>query len=161
EDADKPPKHQLETPLLVPGRKLRDRWLFSDDELQLGDDVDHEPSIRAQRLHKGVAPTAQLGVALAEKRPDEALKSLGQRRIRDTTVVLGEIARGEAPERRRQHSVQLAHDRALADTGISGNQHQLWRAAFDDAVEGGEQGIDLALAPVEFLGNQEPVWRIV
>src|SRR5262245_12119714 len=79
EDADKPPKHQLETPLRVLGRKLRDRWLFSDDELQLGDDVDHEPSIRAQRLQKGVAPTAQLGVALAEKRPDEALKSLGQR----------------------------------------------------------------------------------
>jgi len=50
EHADEPPKHQLEAPLRVLERKLRDRWLFSDDQLELGDDVDHEPSIRAQRL---------------------------------------------------------------------------------------------------------------
>ena len=31
----------------------------------------------------------------------------------------------------------------------------------DDAVEGGEQGLDLALAPVQLLGNQEPVGRVV
>src|SRR5919204_5338338 len=59
-----------ETPLRVLWRKLRDRWLVSDDELQLGDDVDHEPCILAERLQQGVAPAAQLGVALAEQRPD-------------------------------------------------------------------------------------------
>ena len=31
----------------------------------------------------------------------------------------------------------------------------------DDAVEGGEQGLDLARSPVQFLGNQQPVWRVV
>ena len=31
----------------------------------------------------------------------------------------------------------------------------------DDAVEGGEQGVDLARAPVQFLGDQQPVWRVV
>ena len=61
EHADEPPKHQLETPLRVLRRKLRDRRLVSDDELQLGDEVDHEPAVRAQRLQQGVAPAAQLG----------------------------------------------------------------------------------------------------
>ena len=31
----------------------------------------------------------------------------------------------------------------------------------DDAVEGGEQGLDLARSPVQFLGDQQPVWRVV
>ena len=75
----------------TPGAR-EDRWQVSDDQLQLGDQVDHEPSVRAQRLQKGVAPTAQLGVALAEKRSDEALKSLYERRIRDVTLVLIEFA---------------------------------------------------------------------
>src|SRR5262249_43413864 len=66
EAADNPPKYEPETPLRLLWRKLRNRWLLSDDELQLGDDVDHEPSVRAQRLQQGVAPAAQLGVALAE-----------------------------------------------------------------------------------------------
>ena len=49
----------------------------------------------------------------------------------------------------------------LADPGIAGHQHQLRRAAADDAVEGGEQGVDLALAPVQLLGDQEPVRGVV
>src|SRR4030095_16797881 len=95
EDTDEPPKHQVEAPLRVLWRKLRDWWLVSDDELQLGDDVDHESSVRPLRVPKGVAPTAQLRVTLAEQRPDEALKSLRERRIRDVTLVLVELAGGE------------------------------------------------------------------
>ena len=110
---------------------------------------------------KGVAPTAQLGVALAEKRPDEALEGLRQRRIRDVALVLVELAGGEQPARRHQHLVQLIDDRGLADAGIAGDQHQLRRAALDDAVEGGEQGLDLARPPVQFLGDQQPVGRVV
>src|SRR5438270_56812 len=34
-------------------------------------------------------------------------------------------------------------------------------AARDNAVERGEQGRDLALAPVQFLGNQEPIGRVL
>src|SRR5215475_11942650 len=49
----------------------------------------------------------------------------------------------------------------LADARIAGDQHQFRAAAVDDAVKGGEQGPDLALSPVEFLGNQESVWRIL
>ena len=47
EDADEPPEHELKTALCLLRRKLRDRWLFTDDELQFGDEVDHEPPVRA------------------------------------------------------------------------------------------------------------------
>src|SRR5258705_12814753 len=92
EDADEAPEHQLETPSRVLGSELRNRWLVPDDELELRDEVDHEFPIRAQRLPQGVAPTTQLGVALAEKIPDQDLERLRQRRIRDVAFVLIELA---------------------------------------------------------------------
>ena len=161
EDADEPPKHQLEAALCLLRRKLWDRWLLSDDELQLGDKVDHEPTVRAQRLAKSIAPAGQLGVALAQKRADQALKGLRQRRIGNVALVLIEFAGGEKAARRHQGLVQLIDDGGLADAGIAGDQHQLRLAACDDAIEGGEQGLDLALAPVQFLGNQKPVGRVL
>ena len=103
----------------------------------------------------------QLGFALAQKRADQALKGLSQGRIGDVALVLVELARGEEPARRHQHFVQLIDDGGLADAGISGDQHQLRRAAVDDAVEGGEQGLDLARSPVQLLGDQQPVRRVV
>ena len=44
--------------------------------------------------------------------------------------------------------MELIDDGGLADTGVSRNEHQLRRAALDDAIEGGEQGLDLARPPV-------------
>src|SRR5208337_4636106 len=129
EDADKSTKHQLEAPLRVLWWKLRNRWLFADEELQLGDDVDHEPAVRAQRIHEGHTPTRQLGVALAEKGSHEALKSLRRRRIGNVAPVLVELARGEQSPRRHKRLVQLIDDRGLADAGIAGDQNQLRRAA--------------------------------
>ena len=110
---------------------------------------------------KRVAPVAQLGFALAQKRTDQALEGLRQRGIRDVALVLVELARCKQAARRNQHLVQLVDDRGLADAGIAGDQHQLRRAAGHDAVEGGEQGVDLALPPVQLLGNQQPVRRVV
>src|ERR687897_252337 len=99
EDGDKTPKHQLETPLRVLGRKLGDRWLLADDELQLGHEVDHEPTVRAQRLPQLVAPGPEIGFALREKASDQALKGLRERRIGDVALVLIELARGEKAAR--------------------------------------------------------------
>ena len=157
EDAEKPPEHQLETALCLLRWKLHDGRLLSDQELQFGDHVNHESSVRAQRLGERVAPAGELGVALAQKRADQALKRLRQRRIGDVALVLIELAGGEKAARRHQRPVQLIDDGGLADAGIAGDQHQLRPAAGDDAIEGGEQGLDLALAAVQFLGNQKPV----
>ena len=143
------------------GGEFGDRRLVADDQAQFGDEVDHEPSVRPQRLQQRFAPARQFGLALAEKRPHQALKRLHQRRIRDVALVLVELARGEQPTRRHQRLVQLVDDGGLADAGIARDQHQLRRAARDHAIESGEQGIDLARSPVEFLCNQQPVRRVV
>src|SRR5580692_12488772 len=102
EDADKSAKHQLEASFGVLWRKLRDRGRFSDDEFQLGHDIDHKPAVRSKRLLKGVAPDAQLGFGFAKQRTDQGLKRLRQRGIRYVTLVLVELARGEEPARRNK-----------------------------------------------------------
>ena len=76
EYADKSPEHQLEAALRVLWRKFGDRRLLADDELQFRDEIHHEQSVRVQRLTQGVAPSAQLRFALAQKRTDKALKGL-------------------------------------------------------------------------------------
>src|SRR5262245_33772802 len=64
EYADKSPKHQLESALRVLWRKIRDWWLFSNDELQSRHQIHDEQSVRIQCLMKGVPPVAQLCFAL-------------------------------------------------------------------------------------------------
>ncbi len=50
EHREEPPEHHLEAVLRVLQRQVRDRWLFPNDELQLGNEIDHELTIRAQRI---------------------------------------------------------------------------------------------------------------
>src|SRR4029077_19870571 len=161
ENLDEAPEHQLETPLRGLRRKLGDRRLVADDELQLGDKVDHQPAVRAQRLHKEATPSTQLDVARAEKRPNETLKCLCERRIRDVALVLVEFARSEKPTRRNEQLMKFIDDRRLADAGISRDKHQLWCPALHDAIEEGEQRLDLARPSVKLLWNQQPVRYVV
>src|SRR4029078_8340473 len=83
EDADEAAKHQLKSSLRFRWRELGDRWLFTNDVLQLGYEIDDEPRVWLQRVTKRVAPRVQVVFVLAEKRPDEALECLRQRRVRD------------------------------------------------------------------------------
>ena len=96
----------------------------------------------------------QLCFALTQKRTDKALKGLCQSGIRDVALVLVELARCKKTAGWNKHFMELIDDRGLANAGISGDEHQLRRAARDDAIEGGKQGIDFACSPVQFLGNQ-------
>src|SRR5580704_5742576 len=95
EGADESTEHELETALRLLRLEFRDRGLVSDDDLQFRDEVDDQSRVRAKRLRKCVAPNRQLGVALAEKRPDKAAKSLYQGRIGDVALVLVELSRRE------------------------------------------------------------------
>ena len=117
--------------LRVLRRKIRDRRLLSDDELQLGNEVDMSWPFGPSASPRASRQPAKLGVALAQKCADQALKRLRQRRIRDVALVLIELAGGEKAARRHQRLVQLVDDRGLADAGIAGDQHQLrprrWR----------------------------------
>lgn len=77
--AEEPPEHKLEPRLLVLWRKVRRRWLLTDDERQLRDEIDHELAVRPQRLLQRSAPLAHLGLARAEDMTDQALEGLNQR----------------------------------------------------------------------------------
>jgi hypothetical protein len=77
--------------------------------------------------------------------------------VGDVALQPVELGRREESARRDQHPVQLAHHRRLADPGKLPDEHQAGRAAPDGPVGGGEQGGDLALAPVQALRHQQPV----
>src|SRR6266852_744240 len=97
---------------------------------------------------QGIAPRAQLLFALTQQWSDKALKGLSEGGIRDIALVLVELARRKKTTRRNQRFVQFINDGGFADAGIAGHQHQLRPAGLDDAVKGGEQGLDLARSPV-------------
>ena len=137
EHTDESPKDQLKPGLRILRRNLRDRRLFSDNEPQIRNQFHHQLSVGIQRLTKGVAPHAKLCLALGQKRPDKALKSLRQRGIRDVAFVLVELPRSKQATGRNQRLMELIDNGGLADTGIAGHKHQLRPAAGDHPVEGG------------------------
>src|SRR5262245_5018301 len=161
ENVDKLPKHQLEAPLRILWRKLRDRRWLSDDELHFRNEINNQSCIRPKRVRQCVAPRRKVRFVFAEQRPDKALKGLCQRRVGNVALALVELAGSEKTARRYQHRLQLVDDRGLADTGITGHQHQLRRAAIDDAVERGQQRLDFALTAVQFLRNLNAVWLVM
>src|SRR5579864_2880270 len=57
--------------------------------------------------------------------------------------------------------MELVDDGGLADAGVSGNEHQLRLAAGNDTVESSEEGFNFRCSPVQFFGNQQPVWRVL
>src|SRR5260370_12503013 len=81
EYADEPPKHQLEAPLRLLWRELRNRGLFSHHEPQFGGQVDDEPAVPAQRLPQRVGPPRPLNPPLAAHKPRLVLKNLPPRRL--------------------------------------------------------------------------------
>src|SRR5438093_11733606 len=120
EHADEPPEHQLKTPSRVLGKEIRNRRLVSDDQLQFRDEIDHEPSVRAEHLEKRGAPGRQVGLALRQKAPGEALESLSERRIGDVAFVLVELPGCEKATRRNKWFMEFIDDGGLADPGLAG-----------------------------------------
>ena len=55
----------------------------------------------------------------------------------------------------------FVHHGGFADPGTTGYQHEFRHPLGHDPVEGGEQGLDLALSPIELFGDQQPVRSIV
>src|SRR5882762_6856754 len=105
EYAEEAPEDHLEAALRVQWRQVRDRWLFSDHELQLGNEVHDELAVRAQRFTQGVPPPANLRLALAQQRAHKALEGSGKRSVRDVALVLVELAGRKEATRRDEHFV--------------------------------------------------------
>src|SRR6266851_4603892 len=81
ENPDESPQHELEQALRVLGREIGDGRLLSHAELELRDQVHHQPSVGFQRLAERVTPAGQLRLALAQKRLDQLPKGLGERGV--------------------------------------------------------------------------------
>src|SRR5262245_55880689 len=161
EDAHELPKHQLKAPLCVLWRKLRNWRRLSNDEPYFRNKIHDQSCVWPQCLPQRITPRCKVRFAFAEQRPDQALKSLRKRRVGNVAFVLIELAGSEKAARQYQHRLQLVDHRGLAYPGIAGDQDQFRGAPVDDAIERGEQGLDLVLPPVEFLGNKKPVGRVV
>ena len=73
ECADEAPEGDLEQPAGLLRRKIGSGRLLADDQLELGHELDHEPSVRPKRLAQCAAPAFQLRVALAHEAPDQSL----------------------------------------------------------------------------------------
>src|ERR1700704_6186803 len=104
-----------------------------------------------------VAPNLELGLALSQYPADEVLKGLRQCGIGDLALVLIELARCKKAAWRHEHLVELVHNGRFSDPGISGNEHQFRRTICHDAIEGGEQGVDLRRSSIQFLRDQQAV----
>ena len=107
------------------------------------------------------SPPAELGLALAEKRPREAAERLGQGGVRDVALVLVELARREQAARRDERLVEFVHDRRFADAVVAGDEHEFGCAIRYDPVESAEQRSDLMLPAVELLRDEQSVRRVV
>ncbi len=146
--AEEPPEHHLEPVLGILRREFGNWRLLTDDERELRDEIDHQLAVRAKRVQQRGTPSAHLCVALAEDLIDKAVEGLGQRRIRDISLILVELAGGEETTRWDQLLVQLIDKRGFADAGVAGHQHEFGRAAGHDPIERGDERIDLALPPI-------------
>ena len=130
-------------------------------KVKLGNQVGDQLAVRTQRLLENVPPPAERCLALAQKRADEALESLGQGGVWDVALVLVELTRREQAARRDEGLVELVHDRGFADTGIPGYEHELCCAIRYDPVEGAKQRLDLVLPAVKLLRRHETVRHVV
>jgi hypothetical protein len=90
--ADKPPENRLEAVLDVMGLEFLNARLFSNDELQLRNQVDNELAVLAQRLPERAAPSAHLDFAPGEDLVDQGSESLRQSRVGDVALVPIELA---------------------------------------------------------------------
>src|ERR1700685_2653432 len=143
EHSQEAPENHLKAVLGLLRRQVRDRRLCSDNELQIRDKHDDQLAVRTQRLLENVPPPAERCLALAQKRADEALESLGQGGVWDVALVLVALTGREESARRDEDLVELVHDRGFADTGIPGYEHELRCPVRYDPVEGTKQRLDL------------------
>ncbi len=77
EHAEETPEHQLEAALRFLGRQVGHGQLRADDNLELGDEIDHELAVELQRFAQGLPPVRDVGVALAQDLAHQAVESLG------------------------------------------------------------------------------------
>src|SRR6267142_3361485 len=92
---------------------------------------------------------------------NQSLERLSQCRVGGVPEAQIEFSRNEDAARQHDDLVQFVDYRRLADAGVARDQNELRAAMHHDAVEGGEQGGDLALASIEFLRDHQPIRHVL
>src|SRR5262249_24192629 len=100
---DESSEHLLEASSRVLGGKLGDLRLFPDDQCELGNEVGHQPTVRAVRLEQSVSPRRQVSIALRQKAPCETLRSLCEGRMWNVALRLLALARSDHVTLRYKH----------------------------------------------------------
>ena len=127
---------------------------------ELGDQVDHEPSIDPEGLTQASPPPRDDLCAFGRELSEPATKGLSDGGVGNAAPVLIELAREEEPALADDGAIQLLDQRRLADAGVSAHQHERRPALVGDAVERGEQRLDLALSSVEPVRDPELRGRV-
>src|SRR5262249_52295091 len=73
-DTHEPAEYAVEAISRVLGSEIGNRRLRPDHELELRNQLGHEPSVRTQRLLKGIPPLTDLRVALTKDLAHESLE---------------------------------------------------------------------------------------
>ncbi len=159
ERAEQPAEHQLESILRFLRRKLRDRRLLADDELDLRNHARDQLAVGSERGSDGITPSTELVVSLAQDAADDALQRLRERRIGNFTLgLVGLPAREKAAG---QRLLQLLHQRRLADARRSGHERELRSRVRRESCERRAKALDVALPPVQPLRHREAVARVL
>src|SRR6267142_461427 len=103
---EEPPEHHLESDHRLLRRELRYGRLLADDELDLRNEIRNQLPVRAERASDGIAPPAELGVALAQHRADDAPQGLREGRIRNVPLVLVGLSAREQAARSGQRLLE-------------------------------------------------------
>src|SRR6202035_3132557 len=92
---------------------------------------------------------------------NQSLKRLSQCGVGGVPEAQVEFSRNEDAARQHDDLVQLVDDRRFTDARVARYQNERRAAMYHDAVEGGEQGGDLALASIELLRDHQPLRRVL
>ena len=104
-------KYHLKTVARVLRWQVRDRRLFADHELQLGNETRDELAVRLHGLPDGIAPASEFRFVAAKDHQHEGLQCPGERGVRDVARQLIALSRSENPPRQAQRLLQLVDDR--------------------------------------------------
>jgi hypothetical protein len=161
EHPDEAPEDHAEPVLRLGRRQLGGRRLPPDDEGDLRDHVDHELRVDPEGAQEALLPPGDVLLALGEDGEHQLPEGLDERGVGDVALVSVELPRDEQPPLPRHWRFELVHQRALADAGVTGDEHELRRPGRHHAAERRLEEGDLLLPPVETLGNMELVGDVV
>src|SRR5712672_3004284 len=159
--ADESLEHGLKPQFGIDGREDRYGRLWSYQSSEVWNEVGQQTALIADSFLDRVSPAGNVVRLAVHQLLNQSLKRLSQCRVGRIPEAQIEFSRNEDAARQHDDLVQLVDYRRLADARVARDQNELRAAMHHDAVEGGKQGGDLALASVELLRDHQPLRRVL